>query len=993
MCDKTRTMNFEDFISAHVIRKDSSNIEPTHQEFGQYKKRNFHIADDEYPEFYKLYYLHVLKPNLTHNIIERQLIYKEKSPGHHLIDLDFRFSADCHTRQYTGEHISTVIQTVLKIYERIFEMDEELHFQIAVLEKPSPRVETKNSGTVVKDGIHVMFCVAIDPTVQKYIRFKLIEELPQLLSSIPLINPWEDVIDKAITDGTNGWLLPNSKKENEPSHYTITQAYDAYYDTDQEKWTLTSLIQTPPPDVDKKSFHTTQLKTYYAQHYKNLFIRNTQIPSLNLLNDRGADVIQNFKDKHQKPIVHSAPQTTVSIDWQIPVSTIRAVRNLEDATLLFNMFIDNIPFEKYQLRSAYLYTSVLPESFYGPGSYNKWIKVGLVLYNTSSYLLIVWLMFSAKSPNFQWPADVESICNHWDNWKKSSKSTDILKIESLIYWCRNEVPEKFEKVHIENIDYLLTQHIDALTSKQLKSNNERGSTHAYIAEVAHHIYMHRFKSSSIKNNDWWKITSHYWEKDDSGTTLRRLLSSEFQNLYYAKSYAYMRKAVDMKSADGVQDTENEEYTRLYEKAEFIRNIANRLGNTKEKDNVMRECRETFYESDFTKHLDQNKYLLCFNNGVIDFKEKLFRPGKPDDYISKCTKIDYVPLNRERDKLIIQEIEEYFHKLFPVKELCDYMWIHMASFLIGDTQKTQCLHYYIGIGSNGKSLMVNLLEMILGDYAVPLDANFFICARGSRGAATPDLAKLPGARLAITSEPTEGGKQVVLMEGPMKQLTSGVDSIVFRGLYKDEESFVPQAHSIIQSNDYISVKSTDHGTWRRLRVVNFLSLFTDHPVNNDPDKPYQYKRDENLKEKFKQWAPVFMAMLVEIAFQYQGSVPMCDYVKKASEYYRKREDYVASFIEDNLEPCPSNPYERLQKSQVQRAFSEWYMVEYGTKPVAKQNIIYDAIVKKYGEYKTQPSTGWDGVRLKKQITNDTLFNNTAANTDCDSVSDTITESSA
>jgi len=886
-----------------------------------------------------------------------------------------------------------VIQTVLKIYESIFEMDEELHFQIVVLEKPSPRVETKNSGTIVKDGIHIMFCVAIEPTVQKYIRSRLMEQLPSQLSSIPLINPWEDVIDKAITDGTNGWLLPNSKKENEPSHYTITQAYDSYYDTDQEKWALTSLIQNPPLDIDTKSFHDAQLKTYYAQHYKHLFIRNTQIPSLNLLNDRGADIIQKFKDKHQKPIVHSAPQTTVSIDWQIPVSTIRMIRNLEEATILFNMFIDNIPFEKYQLRSAYLYTSILPESFYGPGSYNKWIKVGLVLYNTSTYLLIVWLMFSAKSPNFQWSTDVDAICNHWENWKKSSKSTDLLKIESLLYWCRNEVPEKFEKIQSETVDFYLNQCIEGLSIQQLNSQGkQKGSTVYDIAIIVYQLFMQKFKSSSIKNNEWWKITKHYWEKDECGTSLRHILSNEVRSIYTNKNIQLLKKAFLIKNADGAVDIENEEHILLIARANYMINIATRLGNTKDKENIMRECREKFYESDFTKLLDKNKYLLCFNNGVIDFKEKLFRPGKPDEYISKCTKIDYVPLNRERDKLIIQEIEEYFHKLFPVKELCDYMWIHMASFLIGDTQKTQCLHYYIGIGSNGKSLMVNLLEMILGDYAVPLDANFFICARGSRGAATPDLAKLPGARLAITSEPTEGGKQVVLMEGPMKQLTSGVDSIVYRGLYKDEESFVPQAHSIIQSNDYISVKSTDHGTWRRLRVVNFLSLFTDNPVNNDPDKPYQYKRDENLKEKFKQWAPVFMAMLVEIAFQYQGSVPMCDYVKKASEYYRKREDYVASFIDDNLEPCPPNPYERLQKSQVQRAFSEWYMVEYGTKPVAKQNIIYDAIIKKYGEYKTQPSTGWDGVRLKKQISNDTVFN-TAANTDCDSVSDTITESSA
>jgi P4 family phage/plasmid primase-like protien len=979
MCESQRTtMNFEDFISEHIVRKDS-NLEPTHQQFGQFQKRNLHITDEEYPEFCKLYYSHVLKCNRTHNIIERQLIHKDKSPGHHLIDLDFRFQADCHIRKYTDENIQFIIQTVLNEYETLFEMDEEIHFQTVILEKPAPRVETKNSGTIVKDGIHIMFCVAIDANIQKYIRERLLEILPSHLDELPLINKWEDVIDKAISEGINGWLLPNSKKENEPTHYSISKAYDTYYDTDQQKWILTPLVQS-----------SNDLKSYYAQHYKNLFIRNKQIPGLTLLSDSGAEIIQKFTEKNKKPISNPHSQPVLNMDgddaWQFSVSTVRMVNNIQDATLLFHMFMDNVPHEKYILNSVAKYTFLLPESYYGTGSYNKWIKVGLVLFNTSKYLLIVWLMFSIQSPHFQWTTDVDSICNHWENWKKASKNTEKLTYQSLMYWCKTEVPEKFEKIQSETVDFHLNQCIEGLSIQQLNAQGkQKGSTDYDIAIIVYQLFMQKFKSSSIKNNEWWRITNHYWEKDECGTSLRQLLSTDVRSLYTNKSKQLLEKAFLIKTAEGAVDLDNEEHLLLRAKANYTLNIATRLGNTKDKENIMRECREKFYESDFTKQLDQHRYLLCFNNGVIDFKEKLFRPGKPDDYISKCTRIDYIPLDRARDKIIIEEIEEYFHKLFPVKELYDYMWIHMASLLIGDTQKTQCLHYYIGIGSNGKSLMVNLLEMILGDYAVPLDSSFFICSRGGRGAATPDLAKLPGARLAITSEPTEGGKQVVLMEGPMKQLTSGVDSIVYRGLYKDEESFVPQAHSIIQSNDYISVKSTDHGTWRRIVVIVFLALFTDNPVFNDPDKPYQYKRDDNLKEKFTKWAPVFMAMLVEIAFVYQGSVPMCDYVKKASEFYRKREDYVASFMDDNLEPCPPNPYERLQKSQVNRVFTEWYMVEYGTKPMGKQNVVYDAIVKKYGEYKSQPSQGWDGVRLKKQYASDPVL--TTNNTDCDSVSDT------
>ena len=64
---------------------------------------------------------------------------------------------------------------------------------------------------------------------------------------------------------------------------------------------------------------------------------------------------------------------------------------------------------------------------------------------------------------------------------------------------------------------------------------------------------------------------------------------------------------------------------------------------------MREAKELFYDKDFLNNVDQNPYLLCFNNYVIDFKQKTHRNGHPEDYISKTTNIDYIPLDKFTDK--------------------------------------------------------------------------------------------------------------------------------------------------------------------------------------------------------------------------------------------------------------------------------------------------------------------------------------------------------
>mgnify|MGYP000097236081 CR=1 FL=1 len=951
-------MNLETFLNNHCVEKNSDK-EITHQQFGKYQKKNYSITGSDYDTFIKLYTNSVLKANRTHNLIERQTIHKQKDNGMHLVDLDLNFQADYTSRQYTEKHITTCIDFILELYQKYYMIDDDCQFPISVLEKPSPRVVNKNSGTIVKDGIHLMFGISLDPYMLMNIRVQLIEFLRKAWEDLPVINSWEDVVDKAISDGANGWLVPNSKKEDEPSYYSITKAYHAYFDTDQSKFVINQIVYKPD-----------DLKSFYSQYYKSLFIRNTEhLPALELLTDEGETAIEQFKTKKISTKTTGGQPGNDAFGgddpWQIPVDIIRTINNYEDATALLHGFLDNLPSDKYILKTAHDYVNILPESYYGQGSYNKWIRVGLVLFNTSRYLLIVWLMFSAKASNFDWNESVMCICDHWEKWKSNTVPHERLTIQSLMYWCKVDVPDQFLVVRDSSINHLIEQSIYGLTVAQMKARGKhKGSTDYDLAKVAHGLYNGVYVASSIKSNEWWVIRKHYWEKDDSGTSLRMKISTEVRNLYHQKAMEYLQKAMLIKTPEGLVDTENEEYQLLMAKCDYLREISDRLGNTKDKDNIMRECREIFFDREFIKKLDVQRHLLCFNNGVMDFKSKEFRAGKPDDFISKCTQTDYKPLDRENDMTSIKEIETYFHELFPRIEMYEYMWVHMASLMTGETEKTQCLHYYHGNGSNGKSLLINLFEDIFGDYAVSLDANFFTGSRSGRGSATPDMAKLPGSRLAITQEPTEGGKPVVLTEGPMKQLTSGTDRINYRSLYKDEEHFQPQCHSIICANDYIPIRSLDDGTWRRIRVVPFESVFTENPKHDDPDKPYQFHVDREIKMKFKTWVPVITAMLVEKAFEYKGLVPICPIVAKASANYRRREDYVSAFIEDHFEPCEPNPYERLQKSVVQRLFTDWYTKEYGEKTSNKLHVIYDAMTKRYGDLKKHPTPGWDGVRQIK-----------------------------
>ena len=189
---------------------------------------------------------------------------------------------------------------------------------------------------------------------------------------------------------------------------------------------------------------------------------------------------------------------------------------------------------------------------------------------------------------------------------------------------------------------------------------------------------------------------------------------------------------------------------------------------------MKEAKELFYDPDlkFLDLLDSDPYLLCFKNGVLDIKEKRFRPGRPDDYLEKFTNIDYIPLDRIKHKKTIDEINDFMAKLFPREQQRIYMWEHLASIILG-VNLSQKMHIYIGSGSNGKSVLTDLLSQCLGDYYAVVPISLISQARQKQGSASPDIVALKGLRMAVMQEPSKNDQ---INDGAMKELTSGVEPI-------------------------------------------------------------------------------------------------------------------------------------------------------------------------------------------------------------------------
>jgi P4 family phage/plasmid primase-like protien len=977
----TTPQDYENYLKSHYIQKDAP--QPvTNTRIGDKNKEkkiyggSYHIDDTEYiSKFLPMYAQKVFGRGEPEYLTEKQL---DKN-GPVYVDLDFHFSHAVEKRILDKDYIDDLLDTYLDELKRIYQFDDEQGFQIFIMQKQSVNRLADKSKT--KDGIHMMICLQADRTVQIILRDRVMKEISEKWDSLPIINTWEDVFDEGITVGYTNVQLFGSRK---PDHdaYEISYAYNIKYNNEDGEFSIA------PIKLSEFNIQTDIAK---------LSVRNTNIPSFFIKSDF-ASVYNEYKKlrgdatgKLGGKITNTVRHTPVMFDSTFLSSNmnsyIRNIKSQEELDVLVAAFLDNIKNVDYDVKEAHEYAMALPPSYYEAGSYAKWIRTGWALRNTDDEgrLLISWVKMSSQAKNFKFH-DIPGICDTWSKMDMRKLSGGVTK-RSLMHWVKQDVHDKYLTIRDESIDYYLEKTISGNGGSSKDKSNKGECGDWDLAKVLHVLYKDQFVCSSIKSNLWYYYTNNRWVEDETGSTLRKMISTEMRELYNKKTIGQLNGMMNAIAPPGADGDEDEVANIRKIRSQRILNICQRLNRTCEKKNIMTEARDLFYDSNFLNKLDTNPHLLCFNNGVVDFKEKIFRKGRPDDYISKCTGIDYLPIDSSRDKIVIGQIEDFFRQLFPDKQLYNYMFDYLASVLIGTTSN-QTFNMFIGGGSNGKSKLIDLMKLVLGDYKGEVPLSLVTGERTRIGGLSPEIVQLKGVRFAVMQEPEKGVK---LNEGKMKELTGG-DSIQARAPYMLQAvTFIPQFKLAVCSNTMMEIGSNDHGTWRRICVVPFESLFTENPVADDPGKPYQYKIDKNVQEKFEAWKEPLAAMLVNHAFKTDGIVNICDRVMGASNEYRQNQDFLAEFIRDKVETKKDAEKRgettsafKIRKKEVTMEFNNWYRETYGNgKGCPNPKDIHEYMDKQFGRQKNQI---WEGVRIKYDKDAPALFSDSSTVSDNISVND-------
>ena len=292
--------------------------------------------------------------------------------------------------------------------------------------------------------------------------------------------------------------------------------------------------------------------------------------------------------------------------------------------------------------------------------------------------------------------------------------------------------------------------------------------------------------------------------------------------------------------------------------------------------------------------DADPMLLNTPGGVVDLTDGSLRPHRPEDYCTKQTAgapggdaprwLAVLDRATNGDAAYVAFLQRWF-----------------GYCLTGSTREHAVLAGF-GTGANSKSLIVNTIGRVLGNYATVAPITTFTASAFDRH--PTDMAMLRGARFVVAQETEEGRKWDAAR---IKSLTGG-DPITARFMRQDFFTFQPQFKLTVIGNHRPALQQVDEAMRRRLMVAPFV--VTIPPAERDPQ----------LMEKLEPEYPGILAWLIEgcVRWQREGLNPPATVTANTAEYF-EAEDTVATWL---TECCRVRPSLQAKTGDLFRSWTEW-----------------------------------------------------------------------
>jgi len=382
----------------------------------------------------------------------------------------------------------------------------------------------------------------------------------------------------------------------------------------------------------------------------------------------------------------------------------------------------------------------------------------------------------------------------------------------------------------------------------------------------------------------WRSGKHRWKELDEGVQLQYAIKAAGERFSISESYAV---------------SENNERA----KKEFAFAVRSRdLGKLQ---NMLTLSRALPPIGNSKIKWDSFPHYLAVANGVVDLQTNTLRPGRRDDHITQGLNIPY------DEKATCPRFIKFIKEItLDNEELATFIQQAIGYTLTGSTNEHVFFMLH-GAGSNGKSVLVNILGELLEGFSRTVRFRAF---EESTGDARRDLAELPGVRAVFASEGTELKS---LDTSVIKQVTGG-EPITTSRKYGHPFTYRPQFKLWLTTNKLPKVRDDSYGFWRRIIVIPFDATFEGS------------NRDNRLQEKLTKELPGILNWALQGAQRWYASnlnTPNSLIIKVMK--YRNQEDEIANFISECTEKSPGTETLAID---LYTAYTFWSMAS-GIKPFA------------------------------------------------------------
>ncbi len=455
------------------------------------------------------------------------------------------------------------------------------------------------------------------------------------------------------------------------------------------------------------------------------------------------------------------------------------------------------------------------------------------------------------------------------------------------------------------LEELLLKHDILLQVKYLLTDGVNAKTYFYALCTKDTVKCSNTNSSVFYV---WNKKTALWE-EHKRSAMEKIYLKEFIENIYMTIYLLIKEMKDESFA--ISNNKNPKLIST------TTDLLSRLLKMKDSAMTQSKIREILHkyikyvvDPEFIQLINPPGYISVAGKQVVNLKTGEVKERTKTDYFTVEIPVKYDPTAHSKlwDTIINQIM------LFD-KEKINFLQEILGYCLSGDCQEGKLL-MLIGESRAGKSIIINLLELILGNFSTFLNKSLIINTGKASDSPEPFMAELKNKRVGIMNEL----QQTDVINTTKFKILATNEKYTYRVLNSNDIEKTDSRHVILLASNHKPIfPETDQSIWERLVIINFNARFIDEPKNAN-----EFKVDRKLNIKLRDEKEAILKWLIDGCIRYfeHGKLNIPESSLEALEEYKTMsQDEHELYFSNRLEMTKDDK-DRIQVSALYTDYKEW-----------------------------------------------------------------------